>query len=126
MNTPPADFAVESAVSLYSFVTNKYLNLRKPINDKRNRRSWSYNHYLRLLLALHRILLSDGYPFFNFIHYQLSIAVLLDFSVITSARNLPDGFHNECIIIQFACRYVMHTSVMCGITTCALFNFFHN
>lgn len=95
---------------IYSYSAEIFL-----VNDKRSRRSWSYNHNLRLLLALHRIQLPDGYTLFHFIHSQLSIAALPDFSIVTPARNLPDGFHNECIIIQCACRYIIHTAVMCGI-----------
>ena len=38
------------------------------VNDKKSRRPWSYNHNLRLLLALHRIQLSDGYTLFHFRH----------------------------------------------------------
>lgn len=80
-----------------------------PVNDKRSRRSWSYNHNPRLLLALHRIQLPDGYTLFHFIHSQLSIATLPDFSIITPARNLPDGFHDEHIIIHRVSKTALST-----------------
>ena len=104
----PVNFFQSSSIPTMVEISNWCFSL----NDKRSRKSWLYNHNLRLLLALHRIQLPDGYTLFYFVNCQLSIATSPHFGIIASARNLPDGFHNERIIIHCACRCVIHITVV--------------